>query len=130
MQSPYLWFATFAFILLLLGFSVRHSRRDLHVGLMCGGMGLDLIIVILLEFGRDAVATAIGPGLTPFQQLHVASSTLAVLFYLPVFGLGMARWRNPDSSPALKRWHKRLGYCALACRTVGFLFMFSIVGKS
>ena len=131
MQSPYPWFASFAFALLLLGLKVRHSHRDLHVGLMCGGMGLDLIIVALLEFGRDAVATAAGPGLTPFQQAHVAASTLAVLFYFPVFALGFLRWRAAGSAaPALRTWHRRLGYCALACRAVGFAFMFSMLGRA
>lgn len=130
MSSPYPWFASFAFLLLVLGFAVRRSHRDLHVGLMCGGMGLDLIIVALLEFGRDAVATAAGPGLTPWQHAHVAASTLAVLFYFPVFALGMLRWRSPASSPAYRTWHLRLGYCALACRAVGFLFMFSMLGRN
>lgn len=133
MQSPYPWFASFAFALLLAGFAVRHSRRDLHVGLMCGGMGLDLIIVALLEFGRDAVATAAGAGLTAAQQAHVVASTLAVLFYFPVFALGYLRWRSPGARGAkaarLRAWHARLGYCALACRAVGFAFMFSILGR-
>lgn len=130
MQSPYPWFATFAFLLLLLGLAVRRSRRDLHVGLMCGGMGLDLIIVALLEFGREAVATAVGPGLTPWQQAHVAASTLAVLFYFPVFALGFLRWRDPSSPRWMRDWHLRLGYCAFACRAVGFLFMFSMLGRN
>lgn len=130
MQSPYPWFASFAFLLLLLGFSVRRSRRDLHVGLMCGGMGLDLIIVLLLEFGRDAVGTALANGLTTWQQIHVGASTLAVLFYVPVFALGFLRWRNPAAPAHFRKWHLRLGYCALACRSVGFLFMFSIVGRN
>lgn len=127
MLSPYPWFATFAYLLLLTGFSVRRTHRDLHVGLMSAGMGLDLIVVLLLEFGRDAVATAMGPTLSGWQQTHVISSTLAVLFYIPVFILGFLRWRG-SRSLGQRAWHVRLGYCALACRTVGFAFMFSIVG--
>lgn len=128
MQSPYPWFATFAFALLLSGFAVRRSRRDLHVGLMSGGMGLDLIIVLLLEFGRGAVATAVGEELSFLQKTHVASSTLAVLLYFPVFGLGFLRWRG-SGSLAQRAWHTRLGYGALALRAIGFASMFSMLGR-
>lgn len=128
MQSPYPWFATFAFALLITGFLVRKTRRDLHVGLMSAGMGLDLIIVLILEFGRDAVGTAMGGDLSPFQQVHVAASTLAVAFYVPVFILGMLRWRGSRST-SQREWHIRLGYCAFACRAVGFAFMFSMLGR-
>ncbi len=126
MQSPYPWFATFAFALLLGGFAVRRRRRDLHAGLMSAGMGLDLIIVLILEFGRGAVGTALGPTLTGAQQIHVAASTLAVAFYIPVFVLGLLRLRGRGS----REWHLRLGYCALACRAIGFLFMFSMLGRA
>jgi len=128
MHSPYPWFATCAYLLLLTGFAVRRSRRDLHVGLMCAGMGIDLIVVLLLEFGRDAIGTAIGPTLSGAQHTHVIASTLAVLFYIPVFILGFLRWRGSKSLQQ-RAWHVRLGYCALACRTVGFVFMFSMVGR-
>jgi len=129
MHSPYPGVATFAFLLLLTGFSVRKSRRDLHVGLMSAGMGLDLLIVLILEFGRDAVATAMGPSLTAWQQAHVIFSTLAVVFYIPVFILGLMRWRG-SRNLALRAWHIRLGYCALACRAAGFAFMFSMLGRA
>lgn len=128
MQSPYPWFASFAFALLIAGFAVRRSRRDLHVGLMSAGMGLDLIIVLILEFGRNAIATAAGNELNAWQQVHVVSSTLAVAFYFPVFVLGAMRWRGSPSA-ALREWHIRLGYCAFACRGVGFAFMFSMLGR-
>ncbi len=127
MLSPYPWFATFAFVLLLTGFAVRSSKRDLHVGLMSAGMGLDLIIVLILEFGRDAVGTALGSSLGPWQQAHVIFSTLAVVFYIPVFILGLLRWRG-SGSLSQRLWHIRLGYCALACRALGFAFMFSMLG--
>jgi hypothetical protein len=95
---------------------------------MSAGMGLDLIIVLILEFGRDAVGTALGPSLNGWQQAHVLTSTLAVLFYFPVFVLGFLRWRG-SLSLVQRAWHVRLGYCALACRTLGFVFMYSMLGR-
>lgn len=130
MFTPYPWFSTFSFLLILAGFAVRRTHRDLHVALMCSGMGLDLIIVLLLEFSRDAVGVALGSSLTPFQLTHVIASTFAGAFYIPVFVLGYKRWRNPSAPESLRTWHLRLGYLALACRAVGFLFMFSIVGRN
>lgn len=130
MFTPYPYVSTLSFLLLLAGFAVRRTRRDLHVRLMCSGMALDLVIVLLLEFSRDAVGVAFGSTLTPYQLTHVIASTFAGAFYIPVFILGYKRWRNPAAPESLRTWHMRLGYCALACRAVGFLFMFSIVGRN
>jgi hypothetical protein len=128
MHSPYPWLASLAFLLLLAGFAVRKSRRNLHVCLMSAGMALDLALVVILAISRDAVGTAMGHDLTLWQQAHVIFSTFAVGLYIPVFALGLARWRGSPSYVA-RAWHIRLGYWALACRAAGFVFMFSIVGR-
>jgi hypothetical protein len=53
-----------------------------------------------------------------------------VLLYFPVFALGLIRLRNPSrANISLRTYHRRLGYAALSLRTVGFAFMFSIVGR-
>lgn len=128
--SPYPWFATLAFILLLAGFLWRKRNRRLHAGLMTSGMVIDLTLVLLLEFTKDAVATAFGNELTAWQYAHVITSTLAVLFYIPVFALGSIRLLRPNSDQEIRHWHMQLGYFALFFRTLGFLFMFSMLGRA
>ncbi len=127
--SPYPWLAGLAFTLLLTGFFVRKYDRRLHACLMGSGMLLDLCLVLILEFTKDAIATALGNELTSWQYAHVLTSATAVLFYFPVFILGCIRLTNPQSAPGLRTWHIRLGYCALGFRTLGFLFMFSMLGR-
>ena len=125
---PYL--ATLAYALLLTGFALRFRGALRHACLMGAGMGLDLALVLTLELGRNAVGTALGGTLTALQLTHVACSTLAVVIYLPVFALGLQRLLRPSTANlSLRHWHRRLGYAALGFRTVGFLFMFSIVGR-
>ena len=128
--SPYPWLASLAFALLWLGFYWRKGPRNYHVAAVCASMAIDLCLVLVLEFTKDAVATAISLSLNGFQQVHIFASTMAIVFYVPVFVLGWIRWKRPGSGIHLKEWHRRLGYCALFFRTIGFLFMFSIIGRT
>jgi hypothetical protein len=123
-------FATLAFALLLAGFSRRKVNPRLHAALISASVVIDLALVLTLELKRNAVATALSPGLTALQKVHVGASTAAVMFYLPVLVLGAIRLFRP--SPAnlgLKTWHRRLGYAALFFRTVSFLFIYAMLGR-
>jgi len=123
--------ATLAYALLLVGFALRFRGSLRHAWLMGAGMALDLTLVLTLEFTRNAIGTALGGTLSVPQMTHILASTLAVLIYIPVFALGFLRLR--EATPAnvnLRTWHRRLGTAALGLRTVGFAFMFSIVGRS
>lgn len=122
--------ATLAFALLLAGFRLRARSPGRHAALMAAGMALDLGLVLALELTKDAVATAMGPELTGLQRVHVAASSAAVALYVPVFALGAVRLFRPSSAnAALRGWHRRLGYAALAFRAVGFAFMFAMLGR-
>ncbi|MGZ3655175.1 MAG: hypothetical protein ACXVB9_00050 [Bdellovibrionota bacterium] len=123
--------ATVAFALLLVGFFLRKSGPGRHALLMSTGMLIDLLLVLTLEFSKNAVATALGPELTGPQRMHVTASTLAVLFYLPLSVLGWIRlFRPSEANLNLRTWHRRLGYCAIFLRTIGFLFMFTMLGRT
>ncbi len=130
-MSSYFYNATFAFILLLVGFALRKRRVRLHAGLMTAGMALDLSTVLILEFTKDAIATALGPELSLWQQAHVAASSVAVIIYIPVFVLGFIRLNSPSiRNLSLRTWHLRMGYCALIFRSIGFACMFSMLGRA
>ena len=124
----YFCLASLAFGLLLLGYGMR-KRRKPHAALMSAGMLLDLLLVLTLEFTKGAIATAMDDELTSWQMAHVATSTAAVLLYFPVGALGLLRLLNKGSASE-RSWHVRLGTLALAFRTLGYFFMFSMLPRS
>ena len=126
--TPYMLIASFAYVLMLRGFQQRRQSRRSHVYYMYAAMLIDVILVLTLEVQRNAIATAIKFSLNPWQQAHIGASTLALLLYFPLLGLGLVRLKKPASSAALGRWHMRIGIVTFVCRTLGFLLMFSMLG--
>ena len=97
---------------------------------MASAIVIDLSLVLILEFSRSAIATAIGPNLNTLQRLHVGFSTLAVALYIPVIILGWRMlYKAGSATGKQKKWHRRLGYAAFTARTMSFLFMFSMLDR-
>ncbi len=126
--SPHMMAATLAYACFLTGLRNR-KNPSVHGKWMASGVAIDVAIVLVLELGRDAVATALAFKLGPLQQIHIAASSVALVLYLPLVVLGLRRLRG-KGTPMSGEWHRRLGYAAFAFRTVGFLFMFSLVGAN
>jgi hypothetical protein len=122
--------ATFAFALLVAGFTQRNGFPPLHACLMAIGMAIDVSLVLTLEITKNAVGTALGPDMSLYQRIHIGASTGAVVLYFPVFVLGLIRLFKPSSSPRLRNAHRNLGYAALGLRTVGFAFMWTMLGRA
>lgn len=123
----YMGLASFAYFLMLGG--LAHRRKpSVHVKFMGASMLLDLSLVLVLEFQRSAIGTAIGMKLGPLQQGHIVSSTLALVLYFPVFYLG---WRShvlaAKGVAPKRKWHVGLGILAFGLRTIGFILMFSLL---
>lgn len=73
----------FSFLICLLiaaGIYFRKDRRR-HVTIMLTAFGLDMLMVLYIEFTRDAINEAIHPP-HPFITFHVVISILVVLLYL------------------------------------------------
>ncbi len=124
--TPYMVVATLNFILLLFGYSFRHKNRKIHAASMTTAMLSDLCLVLVLEFQRDAIATAVSFDLSFLNQAHILSSTLATLLYFPVLFLGILLLRS-RASVAQRKAHRRLGTLALCLRAIGFILMFSML---
>jgi hypothetical protein len=124
MFSPYKGLATFSYLCLLVGF-LHRKNRNIHAGLMLTGMSLDLLLVLVLEFQRSAIATSASGSLSSFQIAHVIFSTLAVAFYFPTAVLGFKRFRGTLEKQKEKR-HLQFGVIAFTLRTVGYFLMFSM----
>ena len=121
-----MWIATFAFLCLWAGFFQRR-RRTRHIVLVLTGMGVDAALVIYLEISRGAVETALSFELAALQQVHIALSTIALLLYVPTIWLGIILAKNRADTKQ-RRLHKTQAIAALTTRTLGFLFMFSMLG--
>ena len=125
----YMWLASLAYACILMGFVVRQTNRRLHVSLMSVGITMDLLLVLILEFQRHAVATALEFSLNPIQQTHVVVSSFATLLYFPIVVLGFISYQNASPSLKIRKWHMRFGIAAFIFRTLGFLLMFSMLSR-
>lgn len=126
--TPYMTVATIAYCALVWGLLLRKTRKA-HTFCMNTGILLDLILVFILEFQRDAIGTAVSFELSFFEQLHIITSSISVLFYIPTLVLGWARFSKKSLRKGLCKWHERLGLIAFFFRTLGFLLMFSLLDK-
>jgi len=125
--TVYMAIATLAYSLLVIGLSYRRIDTKIHARLMSAGMFTDLSLVLVLEVLRNAIDTATSFTMTPLQQMHILTSSLAVLFYFPVLLLGVIRLKSNEKTLKSYVWHKRLGIVAFCFRTLGFIFMFSLL---
>lgn len=96
--------------------------------LMLSGILLDTTLVLYLEINRGAVETALQFELSLLQQLHIGASTIAFLLYPPIVLIGFYLLRQP-ASDTKRSLHRRLGHLALFFRTLGLLFMFSMLSR-
>jgi uncharacterized membrane protein YozB (DUF420 family) len=123
--------ATIAFVLLVAGWTQR-KRVARHVPLVLTGMALDVALVLWLEVTRGVVESVAGAkSHDPYsaaRQWHIATSTLAVVLYIPTFVYGWRLWRRgqwPDaaSRERARKAHAACALSALAARSAGFVFM-------
>lgn len=124
---PAMTAATLSYGCLLAGLLLRHTRKA-HVTLMTTGIALDLAIVLTLEFQRHAVEKALEFSMLPLQQLHIGTSTVAVLLYIPVLAFGYQRLKGKGGIRA-RTLHLRYGTLAFIFRSLGFLLMFSLLWR-
>ena len=119
-----MWFATCAWLILVVGYSQRR-HRERHIPLMLIGISIDIALVLYLQFTRGAIQTAVSFSLSLFRQLHVLASTGAFALYFPVLYSG---WRlaSGEVTPGLRDRHVRVANIAMLFRTLGFLLMFSM----
>ena len=127
--TPHMLWASGTYYLMLGGLLFR-CTRGLHICLMSIAMLADLSLVLLLQFQRNAIETAVSFTLSPLQQAHVGASTIALLLYFPTLYYGIRRARSRDFSLEERQRHLRYGLTAFFFRTLGFLLMFSLVKSS
>lgn len=128
LTTPYMALASAAYFCMIAGLLQRKKNRFLHRKLMVAATGLDILLVLSLEIQRNAVKTAMEFSLNPLQQAHVVCSLIAVVLYGFVIFYGYTLWHA--GSVRARQLHKRLGIAAFVFRTLGFLLMFSLLGRA
>lgn len=123
-MSVIMWIATSAWVCLVFGYLMRKNKRA-HIALMIVGISIDLALVFYLQLTRDAIQKAVGFDLGLGAQLHIIFSSIAGILYFPVIYFGY-RLIKVGPCPRLLFRHKALALPALAARSVGFFFMFSM----
>lgn len=116
--------ATVAFLLIVAGWTQRR-RRSRHVPLVLAGIGLDLALVVWLELSRGVVEKTMHDDFSMLRWVHIWSSTLAVVLYLPTLWYGFRMLRGADD-PAVRRRHALVATLALVARTIGFACMWGV----
>lgn len=124
--TPYMLCASIAYCLMVTGL-INLKQRRRHAALMSTAIALDVGLVLVLELQRDAINTAVSLSLSPLQMAHVGSSSVATLLYFPVLFLGFQRLFKPSAPLWMRTWHIRLGVAAFVFRSLGFVFMFSLL---
>lgn len=120
--------ATVGWTLLVIGWWFRKNRRR-HLSFVLPGMAVDLGLVLWLEFTRSVIELTVERHYQPLEQIHIGTSTAAVVLYIPTIWLGSRlAWGTPG--PGVRTWHKRCAVTALALRTVGFVFMWTVQGTA
>ncbi|MBN8554247.1 MAG: hypothetical protein J0L93_02285 [Deltaproteobacteria bacterium] len=124
MFTPYMAIATFSYFCMVMGILNRKKNRLAHIRWMSLAMLIDLSIVGILEYQRDAIQTTIDMKLGFVQQIHIAVSLMAVLFYFPTIYFG---WMLYWGKRTLRlKTHKWLGILVFLLRTIGFVTMFKM----
>ncbi|OFZ13223.1 MAG: hypothetical protein A2Z20_09200 [Bdellovibrionales bacterium RBG_16_40_8] len=122
---PFMVMASLAYLLMIFGI-VHRREKIIHVRLMSTAIGLDFALVLILELQRSAVETAISMSLGLPEKMHILFSLMAVLMYTPVIYFGRKRYYN-QASALQKSYHMKFGIIAFSLRTLGYIFMFSMI---
>jgi hypothetical protein len=117
--------ASLSYFLMVSGLIYRQERM-VHVRLMTAAIAIDVLLVLTLEITKSAVETAASLKLIWPQQMHIGFSLLAVLFYIPVVYLGRKRFLGKATTTQKNR-HLKMGITAFVFRTIGYIFMFSML---
>ncbi len=113
--------SSFAIILLGLGLFLRREPA-LHIPLMLSAFGLDLGMVLWLEFNRAAVEQ-VAAGVTGLLAFHVIVSTLVMVLYIALIWSGRRLWLG---HPASRKLHRILAVTFIIGRLINYVTAFFV----
>ena len=107
-------------ILFLLGIGIYfRTKRKIHIRIMSVAITWDILLILQIEFFRDAIFKASKALSNPFiLNLHVSLAVMTVFFYFALVCTGRRVLLN---HPNIKKIHKKLGIGAVLLRIFTFI---------
>ncbi len=103
----------------------KRKKRKIHVPVMSAVLILDVLLILQIELGRDAVEKASKAISNPMLlNIHVTFAVLSVVFYILLVFTGRKLLRGDN---AIRPSHRLFGWTALALRTLTLITSFFAV---
>jgi hypothetical protein len=80
--------ATIALVLICAGV-LNRRKRTIHVPLMLSALTIDIVMLLIIEFSRSAIETAVHTPLPTILLIHIIFSVLLVCAYLYMLFFGL-----------------------------------------
>lgn len=110
--------------LMVYGITKRKNRK-IHVPVMTTVLIWDVLLILQIELGREAVAKASKAVTNPMLlNIHITFAVLSVLFYILLVFTGRKLLRGEQS---IRPRHRLFGWTALALRTLTLITSFFAV---
>lgn len=104
---------------------LKRKNRKIHVPVMSTVLILDIILILQIELGRNAVEKAAKAIVNPLiLNIHVTFALLSVIFYVLLVITGRKLLKGEHS---IKSRHRLFGWTAFALRTLTLLTSFFAV---
>ncbi len=126
--TPYMMIAAFNYFLFCAGLALKNSTK-IHARTMTLAITLDLLLVLWLQWDRNAIATAMEFSLNPLQQSHIFTSIVATALYFPTLFLGWGLYLGVLPRQKYRSVHLGVAVTAFVFRTLGFFLMFSMIPR-
>ena len=110
--------------LMIYGISKRKNRK-IHVPTMLTVIIWDILLILQIEFGRDAIAKASKTLTNPLiLNIHVSFAVLSVVFYLLLLFTGRKLLKGDRT---IRARHRLFGWTAFVLRTLTLITSFFAV---
>ncbi len=112
-----------SFVLILLAVGLVYRREPaLHIPLMLSAFGVDLGMVLWLEFNRAAVEQVV-TGVTGLLAFHVVVSTLVMVLYMVLIWSGRRLWLGQERS---RGFHRTVAAIFIVGRLINYVTAFFV----
>ncbi len=105
-------------LVFLYGRSLRFVNLRWHIRLMLAAFVADLILILALVFGRDAMGTVMSGEMSLALRIHVPIAVCTVVFYFGAVWSGYQLWRGEAGARVRLRWMDR---CLVVFRVLTLL---------
>lgn len=118
--------SSFVIILITIGLIYRRNRK-IHIAIMATAFLIDLSLVLIIEFQRQAIENVITNS-NAFVWFHVIVSVLVLVLYIVLALTGSKMNKIPSNTAfyqsKLTKIHKYSSFLFIACRLTNYVTSF------